>query len=501
MSNSSTGKRLAKNTMFMYVRMFLILLINFYTSRALLQQLGIEDFGIYNLVASIIIMFVSLRFLIASSTQRYLNYEMGRGNTKRLQMVFNMSVYINICIAIFFLLAVEFVGLWFFYTKINIEPSKMTAAFVVFQCSIFGAIINIFTTSYDAVIIAHEKMDFLALSSVFDAAMKLCAVFLLAFFFIDKLLLYGVLLLIVSVITFVVNYVYCRIHFQECKLSKIWDKILFKEMLYFASWNFLGKSAAAMTQSGLNMILNIFGGPVVNAARGIAFQLNSATNQFVNNVNIVLDPFFIKTYASNDIRKFYFTFNFTSKMLYFVQLALVIPSYYLSQEILQIWLGQVPDYSVLFLKLILIWSLIRAPHSPIDKLFKAVGDIKWYQIVEGVVLAAPLLTSCVFLRMGYDYAVIFISMIFFEIVNLVVIIYLAKVLCKLPIQNYISSVVIPNLIYSIPFIIGLVFVEFQSVEVGSKVLLILIVEICSGLGFVCFLNNEEKKQVISIIKR
>ena len=495
----STSKRLAKNTVLMYIRMFLILLINFYTSRVLLQKLGVEDFGTYNLVASIIIMFSSLRLMFASSTQRFLNYEIGRGHEDRVQTVFNMSVYINVCITVIFLIVVEIVGLWFFYSKINIDPSRLSAAFIVFQCSVVGSVINIFTTSYDAVIIAHERMNFLALSSIIEALLKLVAVFLLAIGSIDKLSFYGILLLIISVIIFLINYLYCKANFKIYRLKWIWDKHLFKDMLSFAGWNFFGKSAASVTQSGLNMLLNFFGGPVVNAARGIAFQLNSATNQFVNNVNIVLDPFFIKTYASNDLEKFYLTFNFTSKALYFVQLLLVIPFYFLSSEILHIWLGNVPDYSAEFLKLVLIWSLIRAPHSPIDKLFKSVGDIKWYQIIEGVILAAPLLFSYVLLKIGCDYTMTFVSMIIFEIINLIMIIILAKKQCNLPVSDYLRKVVVPIILCTIPFIVGLLLVEYIPMKTVPLILATVLVEICSLIAFVSLLTQEEKKQLKSIL--
>lgn len=500
-SKISTGKRLVKNTIYMYIRMFFLLLINFYTSRVLLQQLGVEDFGTYNLVASIIIMFASLRLLIASSTQRFLNYDMGKGNNDRLQIIFNMSIYINLCIALIFFIIIESVGIWFFAYKINIDPSRLQAAFLVFQCSIVSSLISIFTTSYDATIIAHEKMDFLAIASLLDATLKLGAVFLLPIIPFDKLALYGILLMVISCITFIINFIYCRIHFAETKFKKVWDKALFYEMIGFAGWNFLGKFAATATQSGLNMILNIFGGPIVNAARGIAFSLNSATNQFVNNINIVLDPFFIKTYASKDFHKFYMTFNFTSKVLYFVQILLVIPFYFFSEEILKFWLGQVPEYSVLFLRLILIWSLIRAPHSPIDKLFKAVGNIMYYQIIEGIILALPLLTSYIFLKSGFDYSTIFFSMIVFEAINLFIILLLAKKQCKFPLKSYFSSVFLPNIIFSLPLICGIFIIKYIRIDILSTFILVATIEILTLLLFVCFLNSDEKNQIYIIVKR
>lgn len=480
--------------------MFMLLIISFYTSRVILQQLGIDDFGTFNLVASIIIMFTSLRHLIASSTQRFLNYDMGCNNNNRLQVIFNLSIYINICIAITFFIIVELIGLWFFKYKINIDPSRFNAAFIVFQCSTVGSIIGIFTTSLDAVIIAHEKMDVLAIVSTIDASLKLGAALFLAISPYDKLIQYGVCLMIISGITFLINYFYCRSHFKESKLVIVWDKTLFYEMIGFAGWNFLGKSAAAITQSAINMILNVFGGPIINAARGIAFQLNSATCQFVNNVNIVFDPFFIKTYASKNYHKFYSTFYFISKALYFIQLLLVIPFYYLSEEVLMIWLGQIPDYSIQFLRLILLWSLIRSPHSPIDKLYKATGNIMLYQIMEGIILALPIPVSYILLKSNFDYSSIFVCMIIFEMINLFVILVLARKQCAFPLKKYFPSVIVPIFIISIPFTIGILIKGCLTLNCYEIIMLTVIVEFFTLVSFLLILSNNERNIIYSIRK-
>ena len=489
--NKATGKRLFKNTVLMYIRMAFLLAINFYTSRVILQELGIEDFGIYNVVASIIIMFSSLKMLIASSTQRFLNYEMGKGNQRKLIKIYNTSIYINSIIAIIFLLIVELVGMCFFYYKININPARFDAAMVVFQCSIVGSLFSIFSTTYDAEIIAHERMGFYAYISILDAILKLAAVFLLNITPFDKLAFYGVLLLVISMLSLVFNALYSIKNFEECKFKKTWDRELIKEMSLFASWNFVGKSSYAISQSGLNMVLNIFGGPIVNAARGIAFQLNSATNQFVNNVNIVLDPFFIKTYAEGNMTRFYTAFNLSSKALFFVQLIIVIPFYFLSEILIKIWLGQIPDYSIGFLRLILIWSLIRAPHSPIDKLFKAVGDIKLYQILEGFILLIPIISSYLCLKIGCSYNIVFINLIIFEAINLMAISVLAIKICNFSFIKYIINVISPCCLTCIPFAISTLF-NFDSFTNINKIILTIVIEALTFALFYLCLNNKER---------
>lgn len=486
----------------MYGRMIITLVIAFYTSRVVLQKLGVEDFGIYNVVGSIIVMFASLRTLISSATQRYLNYEMGLGHFDRLRLVFNMSIYINVIISLLFLFVVEVVGVLFLNTTANIPEPRGLAAMLVFQFSVISAIVSVFTTSYDAVIIAHERMDFFAYMSIFEGILKLAVVYLLAYIPGDDLSNYGWLLLVATVIIFIANAVYAHWKFEECKYEKIWEKQLFKEMIAFSGWNFFGKASMALTQSGLNMLLNVFGGPVVNAARGIAFQLNSATNQFINNVNVVLDPFFIRTYAAGHREMFFNAFYLSSKLLYFIQLCLVIPLSYLADFVLRIWLGQIPEYSVVFLQLILIWSLLRAPHSPIDKYFKAIGKIRNYQLLEGVVLALPLPVSYLTLEFGMGYNFVFIMMIVFEAINLFLIVKLAGQFKEISFLQYTKHVIIPCSVVTIPFLVGMLVTTIVELTILERfVISLVIMSLSLALFYIIGLNKNEKVLVWGIIRK
>lgn len=500
MNSQGTGNRLAKNTALMYIRMIVTLVIMFYTSRVVLQKLGVEDFGIYNVVGSIIVMFASLRTLISSATQRYLNYEMGQGRNDRLRLVFNMSIYINLIISVIFLVVVEIVGVWFLNTKANIPETREFAAMLVFQFSVISAIVSVFTTSYDAVIIAHERMDFFAYMSIIEGILKLAVVYMLTYIPGDNLSNYGWLLLVATIIIFIANAVYAHIKFDECKYAKIWEKQLFKEMIAFSGWNFFGKASLALTQSGLNMLLNVFGGPVVNAARGIAFQLNSATNQFINNVNVVLDPFFIRTYAEGQKEKFFSAFYMSSKILYFIQLCLVIPLSYLADLVLKIWLGQIPEYSVSFLQLILVWSLIRAPHSPIDKYYKSIGDLKVYQILEGVILALPIPVSYASLKLGMGFSSVFIIMTLFEAINLYVIVKLAAKFKEFSFRDYANKIIKQCLMVSIPYIVVQVYVSIVEISVIPRIALSLFILLITTLLFYAFaLTSQERGLIKSIV--
>lgn len=442
MSENKVSKRLAKNTAFMYIRMLFLMCISFYTSRVVLDQLGVSDYGIYNVVGSVVAMFASLRTLFATSTQRFLNYEMGAHSGKQ-KLVFSISTIVNLIIGLLFIVVVETVGLWFLHYKFNADPSRLFAAHCVLHLSVVSAFVSIMTTPYDAVIISHEKMDFYAYMSIFEAALKLGVVFLLMCAPFDKLIYYSLLLLIVSVLVRIINSIYCKKHFEESRFSFLWDKEYFKQMFSFAGWNFFGNASYSITQNVINMILNVFGGPAINAARGLVYQVHGALSQFTSNINIVIAPFCVKSHAEgNDDRLFRMMF-LSSKILFSVQLMLVIPCVYLAPWLLEIWLKQVPDYTVVFLQLVLGYSLLRSIHGPIDTLFKAFGKLKTYQMCEGIILALPMLFVYLALRSGLDYTWSFIVIIIFDIINSSLIIPIARRQTGLPVTKYICNVIIP----------------------------------------------------------
>ncbi len=502
MSETSTSKRLAKNTIFMYLRMGFLMLISLYTSRVILRQLGVEDYGVYNLVGSIVVMFVSLKAIFASSTQRFLSYEMGKGNHDKLQLIYTMSTVINVLIAIVFVILVEIVGLWFLTYKINVDPSRLVAAHWVFQFSVLSTVISIISTPLDACVIAHERMDFYAYLSIFEGLAKLGICFLLSLTHYDKLIVYGFLTLMIAILIRIINQVFCMRHFSECHLRKCWDKQYFIKMTSFAGWAFLGNTASALSQSGLNMVLNVFGGPIVNAARGLSYQVNSALNQFVGNITVVVKPYAIKTYASGSIDKAVEFTQLSSKIFFTVQLLLVISVTFLSERLLQLWLGQVPDYTVIFLNIIMIQSLIGSLHMPIDFLFCGEGNIKYYQIIEGVILALPVPLSYFLLKLGLPYYTALLSLVFCEILHIMAITLLATKICHLRLGDYCKSVVLPCIICSAEY--GVAFYINSLIE--ANLLLVLANIIATVLVTVLTmyyigLTSIEKQVLVGIVKK
>lgn len=466
-----------------------------------MTQLGVEDYGIYSLVGSIVMMFNSLRGLFASSTQRFLNYEMGAGHPDRLKLVFNMSIRINLMISVLFVVLVEIVGLWFFEYKINIPEDRYIAAMWVFQFSLMTAVLSIMTTPYDAVIIAHEKLDFYAYMSIFEGVMRLLLVFMLSVIPLDKLIVYGFLQLTLAVVVRYINARYCNKHYQESSLMRCWDKELFVKMTKFAGWNFMGNTSYALSQSGLNMILNTFGGAIVNAARGLSYQIKSCSDQLTSNLQIVYKPYYIKLYAEGRIRDSFKVLYLAEKITYTIQLCATIFIIFLAAEILQLWLGQVPDYSVMFIRLVFIDVLIRTLHKSLDLLFTAVGDLKYYQICEGIMLLLPIPVSYLLLSYGFDYSSVFVAVIVFDLINHAAIVYIAHRVCKLRVKEYLRNSLIPCLMVTM-LAVGAYLINGLQSTLTSHFLMVIVtaLAICL-LMYRLGLNNRERAQLLQIVKR
>ena len=502
MKEDSHGKILVKNTAFMYFRMFVLFIIYFYTSRVLLKELGVDDFGVFSLVGSVVAMFESLKMLFTSSTQRFLNYSLGENNNERLSTVFNTSIYINLFIALLFFICVEIVGLWFLNFKANIPADRMFAAQIVFQFSLVSTILGIITTPYDAVIIANERMDVYAILSLIDGILKLLIVLLLPLFLFDKLIVYGILLFLVVFAIRFATFVYCNKHFEECKLRKVYDKQIFRHMVIFAGWQFFGNSAFTIAQNGLNLILNVFGGTVLNAARGVAYQVRSAVNMFLNNITVVVNPYITKLRASNEKEKMFATMFLSSKILFALDIIIVIPLLFLTQPIVKLWLNAVPEYSVVFIQILMINTLVGVLKQQLDLLFKAEGKLKYYQIADSLFLIMPLIVSYFFLKSSHQYHYVFIFVVLFDVLGFAACCTIAKKIVGLNIWQYFKNVVMPCLICSC-FILAIYRLQasqyafFNSKNIFIDCLISFVVLILS-LAFMYFvgLKKIERQQIM-----
>lgn len=327
-------KKIAVNTIFLCFRMLVLMLISFYSSRVLLKELGVTDFGIYGLVGGVVAIFSSLRGLFATATQRFLNYEMGNDNIGALQKVFNMSILINVIISLVFCIIAEGIGLWFLNNKLVIDSARMVSAHWVFHLSILASMVSIMTIPFDAVIIAHERMSFYAFISILNAFLRLGAILILPFFAMDKLQLYSMLILAVSLLMRLLCSIYCKVNFEECKYKFYWNKSLFKEMGSFAGWNFAGSFAYSYVNEGLNIVLNLFGGVVVNAARTIAYQIKNAITTLLYNVMLAIQPQATQLYAKGEFNSFFKMLFVGARVVVFFYLSIAFPVYFYIEDIL-----------------------------------------------------------------------------------------------------------------------------------------------------------------------
>lgn len=413
----SDNKRIAKNTVYLYLRMILLLIVGLYTSRVTLAALGVSDYGIYNVVGGIVSMFVFINYAMINSTQRYITYELGRGDQKRLSFIFSTSLNIHAIISFIIIILSESVGLWFFYNKMTIPPERINAAFWVFQFSIIACFVNIMSVPYNALIIAHEKMSAFAYISLLDAAMKLGIVYLLIVYGGDRLILYGVLVLLITIIDRVIYGQYCIRKFPESEYHFVVDKPLMKEMTKFASWNLVGNFSYVCYTQGLNLLLNVFFNPVVNAARGIAVQIQSVVSNFSYNVENAIKPQITKSYAKQDMERMHTLIFVSAKVSFYVLLLFSLPIMLEANLLLDLWLVEVPEHTENFVRITVLTLLTECLTNPLLTAAQATGDMKKYQSSVSLLCLLILPVSYVALLISPVPELVFIVSIVFSIIT------------------------------------------------------------------------------------
>lgn len=406
---SDNNKRIAKNTFFLYIRMLFTLGVTLYTSRVVLQVLGVEDFGIFNVAGGVVAMFSFLNYSLAGVTQRFLTFEIGKENWLRLLKVFNISVSIHLIIAGIILLLGETIGLWVVCEKLVIPAHRLPAALWVYHLAIFSAIFSIMNVPYVGVIIARERMGIFASISMIDVVFKLVIVYALTLFSFDKLQLYGILIFVSSAIIFLLyRYVSFR-EFEETHIKKlIWDRVLFREIASFAGWAMNGNLAVVGYTQGLNVLLNLFFGPATNAARAVAVQVQNAVNGFSSGFQTSLNPQITKNYATGELTHMHKLIFTSSKLSFFLLLVISLPLFYETPFVLGLWLGQVPDGSINFIRLTLLVGLFSTLSNPLIVAIHATGNIKRFQLWEGSILLLIVPISYFILKFGYPAESVFV---------------------------------------------------------------------------------------------
>lgn len=439
-NQSANNKRIAKNTLLLYFRMFVIMAISLFTSRVILKVLGVEDFGIYNVVGGIVAMLGVLNATMAVSTQRYLTFELGTGNKAKLRQNFSMCFTIYLMLAVIFVILAETVGLWFLNTHMTIPDNRIVAANWVYQFSIISSVFSLLTNPYNASIIAHEKMDIFAYVSMGDAVLKLLIVYLLTVTDYDKLIVYGGLFLCIQLFDMALYFVYCFRHYDETHYKFFWNKNLFKEIFSYSGWNLFGSLCGIAKGQGLNILLNMFFNPSVNAARGIAFQVNNIVSQFFTNFYTAVRPQITKYYAQNDLENMFNLVFRSSKFTFYLILLISLPLLIESPFIINLWLGQLPEYVVPFIRLIIIVTAIDSTASPIMTTCHATGNIKLYQSLVGTIIFLNLPISYVILSMGASPISVFMVSEILSSIGFFARLWVVQRLVNFPIRKYLQEV-------------------------------------------------------------
>lgn len=505
---SQSNKRIAKNTLLLYFRMLLIMAISLYTSREVLDILGEVDYGIYNVVGGFVMMFTVISGAMTTATQRFLSFEIGKKEKGNVKVVFSTAVIIHLILGGIILLCAETVGLWFVNTHMNFPENRFTAVNWVYQFSLLTFIVNVISVPYNAAIIAYEKMKAFAYVSIIDVSLKLLVVFLLIGATVDKLILYSVLLAVIAVSIRVIYGLYTERNFPDCSFDWNWDSSYGKNVMSFVSWNLIGSLAGVAKEQGINVLLNIFFGAAVNAARGIAYQVLSALNGFVSNFQLAMNPQIIKNYAANEKSDMFKLVFRGSKLSYLLLLTMSMPFIIEASFILDLWLKDVPEYTVIFLQLVLITALIDSLSGTLITSMHASGKVRDYQIIVGGISLLTLPLSYVFFKLGYPPFTAMCVGIFISVVCHFARLILLHKTIGLPFVLFLRRVTLKVFVISVLSSLAPVFV-YMEIDDGSWLTFIItcFVSFASTLSFsfVIGLSKNEKvfvkKKTMELIKK
>lgn len=464
--SASNNKRLAKNTVLLYGRTLLVMAITLFTSRVILESLGIEDYGTYNVIGGFVVMFSMIGGTLITATQRFINVELGKKEEGNVNKIFNTAIGIHTILVIVLLLLFETFGLWFLNYEMCIPDGRLGAANIVFQCSIIAFVLNILSMPFNAIIIAFERMKAFAYITLLDAILKLGICYLLFFTKEDRLIIYAILLMLISIMNNVIYYLYCKRQFpEESRLHIVKDKDSYIRQTSFAGYTFLGSIAAILANHGVNVVLNLFCGVTVNAARGVAVQVQQAVTKFVNDFMTALKPQITKTYASGDVEKSMLLVYRGAKFSYFLLLILSAPIFFKTSDILMLWLKKYPDYSTIFVQLTLIYALITVLSTPLTTVILATGKIKSNALIIGGLRILILPLSYLVLVLDFAPYSVYIVMIIVDTISIFTRLFILKSIAGIKIKPYIKEVIIST--FAVSVIVFLINYQLCCINTGS----------------------------------
>lgn len=501
---SANNKRIAKNTMFLYFRMGFILIVSLFSTRIVLQALGVEDYGIYNVVSGFVTMFAFLNTSMSNGVQRFYNFSLGRKNDYSITEVYNTSLQIQAILAVVLFVLLETVGLWYMYNEMVIPEDRFNSALWVFQFSVVSLLVIVMQIPYSAAIMAYERMDYYAYVSIFDVLAKLGIAYAVKFSDSDRLLLYGFLNFIVTSIGFVLYYLYAIQHFRELKTVFRVKKDLFKPMLSFSGWNVFGSFAYMLKSQGLNMLLNVFFGPVVNAARGVSAMVMSGVQGFQANIVIAFRPQLVQSYASGDNDRVLKLFYTLSKASFILLAMLSLPLIMEIDYVLHLWIGNdIPAYTSAFTILVLINMVISSLNTPISQVVHATGKMKTYQLGTSLIVCSILPISWLVLKIGLNPTSVYWVSIIVSLFNQLICNLLLKHVFRYSMMDYCKNVVFPCAVYSLIVPSTLYFTVNLLPSSFLRFILtgILSIVMTTIVSYLFVLNKMEKDYLLCCIKR
>ena len=496
---SDNHKRIAKNTVFLYVRMLFLMIITLYTSRVILYSLGVVDYGVHNAVAGFVSMFQMVSHTMSGGISRFITFSLGLGDREQTKRVFSNAFFIQAGLSILLFIVCEIFFVWFVNNKMTIPPERLTAANVVLHISMINFILSLFRTPYDACIVAHEKMSTYAYLGIFEGLAGLVTATVVRYATGDRLIVYSSMHLIIAIIILLMYAVYCRRHFYESHFIWAPDKKLIGEMLGFSGWNFFGVMTGVMRGQGINMLLNVYCGPAVNAARGLALQVDKAVTKFASNFMTAVRPQITKNYAVGN-RAEYERLTMTSSKLSFLLLMMFnIPIIANTQYILDLWLVKVPEHTCLFCQLILVSAMVNTLSTPLVTLLLATGKIKKYQLVVGMCTLLNFPVAWILLYLGYPPESTVCTIIVISLISLMLRVYFLHDMLQFPVIKYLKNVVLLCLVsWVLASIIPLLLNMMMATD---SILEVIVIEVFSlFIIYYIGLTTAERHLLSSMIK-
>lgn len=493
-------KRIAKNTLSLYLRQLISIFVSLYTTRLVLKILGVSDFGLYNVIGGIVPLFTFFASAMTSATQRYISVDLGRGDVGQLKLTFSTIVYIYRVLSLIILIAAETIGLWYLNNKMVIPDGRLCVANVVYQLSVFSCIVSVVSTPYSSAIVAHERLDVYAYVGILETMLRFAlALFLYFVPVVDSLLAYAIGLCCVSLVSRIIYQLFCRKHFVECMLTHKFDRQLYRGILSYTSYNMIGSFAIVGKNQGVNLLMNLFFGAVVNAAQGIAMQVINAINSFISNFYMSTRPQIIKLYSAGIWEEAWRLLCISTKYSFYLLLFILMPVLLLIDDVLLLWLGEYPDFTAIFIKLIMLDVLVQSLTSQLIVLLQAENRIKSYQLSSSLIVLLVLPISYLFYKAGFPPYCVYLVSIFLSIVSSIVIVCMTRrEISRFSSVLYLKEVLLPILGTSVLSALLTFLIAGQIENVLIKCLL--------GCLFVCLsvcfvgMSKLEKKRIISVIK-